>query len=81
MRKKCFRMAIVSLVIALAVFAFTYFFYHYFGHDGSFGLVFHKEPVKPYVSFCLGMWGVLHFFAAVTSFLSGLIFFPKDSRK
>lgn len=74
-------MAIVSFVIALAVFAFSYYFYHYFGPDGSFGTVFYKQPVKPFVASCLGMWGVMHVFAAVTSFVAGLIFFPKDKNK
>lgn len=71
-------MAIVSFVIALAIYAFSYYLYHYLGTDGSFGTVFRSEPAKPLVTMYCGMWGVLHQFAAVTSFLAGVIFFPKD---
>lgn len=80
MRKKCFTLAIVSFVLALAIYAFSYYLYHYFGTDGSFGTVFRSEPAKPLVTLYCGMWGVLHQFAAVISFLVGIIFFPKEPR-
>ena len=80
-RKKCFTLAAISFVLALAIFGFSYYLYHYLGPDGSFGTVFQTTPVKPLVTLYCGMWGVLHFFAAVTSFLIGLIFFPKAERK
>ena len=78
MRKKCFVMAIVCFAIALAIYAFTYYLYHYLGADGSFGTVYHSEPAKPLVTFYFGIWGVMHQFAAVTSFVIGIIFFPKE---
>ena len=78
MRRKCFIMAIVSFIIALAIYAFTYYLYHYLGTDGSFGTVFQSEPTKPLVTFYFGIWGVMHQFAAVTCFVIGLIFFPKE---
>lgn len=78
MRKKCFTLAVVSFLIALAIYAFTYCLYHYLGPDGSFGPVFQAQPVKPLVTFYVGIWGVMHQFAAVTSFLIGLIFFPGE---
>ena len=77
MRKKCFTLAIVSFVVALAIYAFTYYLYHYVGSDGSFGTVYQSVPAKPLVTFYFGIWGVMHQFAAVTSVLIGLIFFPK----
>ena len=77
MRKKCFALAIVSFAIALGIYAFTYYLYHYLGPDGSLGMVFQAEPAKPLVTIYFGIWGVMHQFAAVTSFLIGLIFFPK----
>lgn len=79
MRKKCFTMAIASFVLALVIYAFSYFLYHYLGPDGSFGTVFQTTPVKPLVTLYCGMWGVLHQFAAVVSFMIGLIFFPKEN--
>ena len=74
-------MAIVSFIIALAIYAFTYYLYHYLGEGGDFGKIYHDDPVKPVVTIYFGIWGVLHQFAALTSFLAGLIFFPKDKRK
>lgn len=80
MRKKCFTMAIASFALALVIYAFSYYLYHYLGPDGSFGTVFQTTPVKPLVTLYCGMWGVLHQFAAVISFMIGLIFFPKDNQ-
>ena len=71
-------MAIVCFAIALAIYAFTYYLYHYLGADGSYGTVYHSEPAKPLVTFYFGIWGVMHQFAAVTSFVIGIIFFPKE---
>ena len=73
-------MAIVCFAIALAIYAFTYYLYHYLGADGSFGTVYHSEPAKPLVTFYFGIWGVMHQFAAVVCLLVGLIFFPKDKK-
>ena len=81
MRKKCFIFAIVSFAIALAIYAFTYYLYHYLGPDGSFGTVYYCEPFKPLVTFYFGIWGVIHQFAAVASFVIGIIFFPKNNDK
>ena len=77
MRKKCFIMAIVSFVIALVIYVFSYYLYHYLETDGSFGTVYHSEPSKPLVTLYFGIWGVMHQFAAVTSLVIGIIFFPK----
>lgn len=76
MRKKCFWMAAVSFALALLIYGFTFYLYHYLGPDGSFGTVWQNEPVKPLVTLYFGIWGVMHQFAAVTSFLIGVIFFP-----
>lgn len=78
MRKKCFLMAIVSFVMALAIYLFTYYLYHYLRPDGSFGTVFQSEPAKPLVTFYFGIWGVMHQFAAIVSLLIGVIFFSKE---
>ena len=71
----------VSLAITLVIYIFTYCLFHYLGPDKKFGRTFQKKPVKPLVTFYFGIWGVLHQFAAVTSFLAGLIFFPGEKRK
>ena len=78
MKKKCNILAVCSFLIALAMFAFTFYLYHYIGPDGSFGNVYQTEPVKPMVTYLFGVWGVTFLFAAVMSFLIGQIFFsPK----
>ena len=80
MRKKCFILSAASLALALAIYAFTYCLYHYLSADGSFGAVFHEEPVKPLVTFYFGLWGVMHQFAAFTALLVGLIFGGKKDK-
>ena len=74
-------MAIVSFAIALIIYAFTYYLYHYLGEGGVFGFEYHAEPIKPLVTFYFGIWGVMHQFVALTSFVAGLIFFPKEKSK
>lgn len=72
MRKKCLIFAAISLAIALAIYAFTYYLYHYLGPDG-FGTVFYEEPTKPLVTLYFGIWGVMHQFAAVSALVVGLL--------
>ena len=80
MRRKCFIMALVSFVLALVIYAVAYFMYHYLGPDGNLGTVFYEAPAKPFVTLYVGIWGVMHQFAAVVCLLVGLIFFPKDKK-
>ena len=78
MRKKWNRLAVCSFAIALVIFVFTYFLYHYFGPDGSFGSVYQETPVKPFVTLLFGIWGVTFLFSSVTSFLVGQIFYTEN---
>ena len=78
MKKKCYILALCSFLIALAIYAFTYYMYHYMGPDGSFGAAFHGAPAKPFITLLFGIWGVTHQFAAVTSFLIGTFFSNKQ---
>ena len=75
MKKKCYIFALCSFLIALAIYVFSFYMYHYMGPDGSFGPVYHKTPVKPFVNLLFAIWGVTHQFAAVTALLVGKIFF------
>ena len=79
MRKKCLILSAASLTLALAIYAFTYYLYHYLGPDG-FGTVFYEEPTKPLVTLYFGIWGVMHQFAAFTALLVGLIFGGKKDK-
>ena len=75
MRKKCDILAIWSFLMALAIYVFTYFLYHYLGPDGSFTAVFQETPAKPFITLLFGIWGVTFQFAGVMSLLVGRIFF------
>lgn len=77
MKKKCTALALWSFAIALAIYVFTYFVYHYMGPDGTWVTVFQEEPVKPFVTQLLGIWGVMFQFAGVMGLLVGRIFFSE----
>ena len=78
MRKKCNILAWVSLGLALGIFAFTFYLYHYCLPDGTFTVVFQTQPGKPMITYLFGVWGVTFLFASVMSALVGCIFFKKD---
>ena len=74
MRKKFLILSVISFLIALAIFVFTFYLFHYYGPDG-FGKVYQVTPVKPFVTELFGIWGVCFLFASVMSFVVGLLFF------
>ena len=76
-RKSLFKFSIISLIIGVIVLAIAYFIFHFVTDDGI-TLVFHEEACKPFVTFMVGIFGVLFLFASAVSCLSALIFFPKD---
>lgn len=75
MRRKCNILAICSFMIALAIYLFTYYLYHHLGADGTFSTAYHETATKPFITLLFAVWGVIHQFAAVTSWLVGRIFF------
>lgn len=77
MKKKCNMLSLCCFVLALAIFVFTYFLYHYGLPDGGFSSVFHETPAKPFVTLLFGIWGVTFLFASVMSLLIGQIFFKE----
>ena len=79
MRKKCMVLALCCLVLALAIFVWTYYLYHYMTPEGVFGNVLRLEPGKPMVTYLFGVWGTCFLFASVMSFLIGLIFDAKKN--
>lgn len=78
MRKKWNLLGACSFMISLLIFVFTFCLYHYLGPEGKivFG-AFRDEPVKPFVTFLFGIWGVTFLFASVMSFLIGKIFYSE----
>ena len=80
MRKKCNILAVWSFIIALAIYVFTFYLYHYWGADGSFGTVYYETAQKPFVTLLFGIWGVTFHFAGVMSLLIGKIFFSEKKK-
>ena len=77
MRKKCNILALCSFALALAIFVFSYFLYHYGLPEGVFSPVFREEPAKPMVTWLFAIWGTQFLFAAVISPVIGRIFFKE----
>ena len=81
-RKRFFVLALCCLVLALGIFGFSHFLYHYVNADFSLSSVYLTEPQKPMVTWLFAIWGVCFLFAGVFSLLLGIIFGsePKDKR-
>ena len=77
MKKKLFKLSLITFIIAVCVMAFSFYFFH-FVTDQGFTLTYHQEAGKPFISNMLGTFGVLFLFASVMSFLIAFIF---DSEK
>ena len=77
MRKKWNTLGWISLILALAIFAFTFYLFHYLSPDGGFTTVFQEEAAKPFVTLLFGVWGTLFLFASVMCALVGQIFYKK----
>ena len=77
MRKKWNILAACSLIIALAIFLFTYVLFHHMMPNGSFVAAYQTAPAKPFITLLFGIWGVMFLFAAVISWVIGKIFYPK----
>ena len=77
MKKKCNKLALWCILIALAIYVFSWFLFHYMGPDGHFGTVYQTTPGKPYVTLLFAIWGVMFQFASVMSLLIGKIFFSE----
>ena len=77
MRKKLFTLSLCTFLIALIIFVFSYFMYHYMGANGLWSATWNPTPGKPYVTLLFAIWGVTFLFSSVMSALSAIIFFPK----
>ena len=75
MRKKCNTLSLCSFALALGLFAFTFYLYHFVTPEGTFTTVLQSEPGKPLITLLFGIWGVTFLFASVMSLLIGAIFF------
>ena len=79
--KKKFRiLSVVSLVLALAIFVFTFRMYHYGTADLTFTDIWHDEPEKPFITLLFGVWGTIFLFSSVMSLVVSIIFFNKKRK-
>ena len=79
MRKKFNKLSLCCLILALAIFVFSFVIYHYLAPGGmGFTSVFQTEPAKPFVTNLFGIWGVCFLFASVFCRLIAVIFYPKE---
>ena len=77
MKKKFQKLSLWSLVLALAIFVFSYFLYHYVTPTGAITTVFQKEPGKPLVTELFSILGTLFLFGGIFSGMVARIFFPE----
>ena len=78
MKKKFQKLSLWSLVLALAIFVFSYFLYHYVTPTGAFTTVYQQQPGKPLVTELFSILGTLFLFAGIFSGMIAKIFFPKQ---
>ena len=57
MRKKFNILSLCSFALALGIFAFSFYLYHFVTPDGAFTTIWQPEPGKPMVTLLFGIWG------------------------
>ncbi len=77
MRKKLFKMSLITLIIAVAVLILAYFFFHYVT-DTGITLVRQEEAGKPFVANMIGQLGVLFLFTSAVSMIAAFVFTDKE---
>ena len=75
MKKKWIKLSIWSLILALTIFVWAYYLYHYVTPEGKFTFVYHSTCGKPYVTLLFAIWGVMFLFGGVMSLLIAHIFY------
>ena len=75
MKTRFKKLALVSFVIAIVLFVFSFNLFHYLTPEGTFSNVWYDEANKPFITFLFAVWGTLHLFASAMSYLISLIIF------
>ena len=75
MKKNLTIFSACSFVLALLIFLFSYFLYHYTSPDGGFGSQWYPEPGKPLVTDLFAILGVHFLFLSIAGILARLVFF------
>ena len=78
MKKKFQKLSLWSLVLALAIFVFSYFLYHYVTPEGTIAAIYQKTPGKPLVTELFSILGTLFLFSSILNGMIAKIFFPKE---
>ena len=78
MSKKFKKLSIITSFIALAIFGFTFFLFHFVTETGAISPVWTPEPGKPFVTLLFGIWGVMFLFSSVMCLLISHIFYPEN---
>jgi H+/Cl- antiporter ClcA len=76
-KRKLYKISLITFVIGLVILLITYFCFHYVTDEGI-TLVWHEEAGKPFVTFLLGMFGVLFIWSSVISLLISIVFCSKE---
>ena len=75
MKQKFKTLSLWSFALALAIFVFSYFLYHYVTPEGAVTVVFQPEPGKPLVTELFAILGTLFLFSGILSAMIARIFF------
>lgn len=76
-RKKLLKFSLITLIISVAVLLLTYFFFHFVTDEGI-RWVWSSEPSKPFVTYIIGIFGMLFLFSSAISLIVALVFTDKE---
>ena len=79
MKEKFKKLSTWCIVLALAIFAFSYVLYHYATPEGIIGTVFRQQPGKPFVTQLWANLGVMFLFGGILCRMIAKIFFSDKS--
>ena len=65
--------ALIFLIMAVAMLAFTFRYFHYSKENGLLGTEYHKKTIKPFVSMLFGVLGANLLFASIVFFVLGML--------
>ena len=78
MKKKLILLSRWAFVLALGIFALSYFLFHHLASDGTITAVYQAAANKPVVTLLFAILGVLFLFTSAISRLIAHIFFSSE---
>ena len=79
MRKRLFKLSLISLGVSAFIFIVNYFFFR-FVTDLGITLVWQAEAGKPFVAQLIGIFATLFLFGSAASALSAVVLFDKEEK-